>query len=66
MKSIFLKIILRAIKLAAKIIEIIVEKGDAADELRLKDLPGWSSLKKSVRHKEAMDMFRDKYKKARG
>jgi len=66
MKGIFLRLIVQIIKFAARIVEVILEKGDEADELRLKDLPGWSSLKKSVRHKEARAMFRKKYQKARG
>jgi hypothetical protein len=47
-----------AMTLAGKILDIIVEKGDDADDLRLKDIEGWADLKKSVRKKEALSAFK--------
>ena len=47
-----------AMTLAGKIMDIVAEKGDDADDLRLKDIEGWGDLKKSLREKEALNDFR--------
>ena len=44
--------------LVGEIVEIIADKGDDADEVRLKDIPGWEKLKKKCREKEALSAFR--------
>lgn len=51
-----------ALKLAGKIVDIIAEKGDDADDVRLKDIPGWNKLKKSCRERDAVNRFRREWK----
>ena len=58
-------LIANAMGLASKIIDIAVSKGDDADEVRLKDIPGWASLKKSVRKAEGLKHFRKEWAAAR-
>lgn len=48
--------------LVGEIIEIVAEKGDDADNLRLKDIPGWERLKKHTREKEALNRFRREWR----
>ena len=57
-----LEIVGGALKLAGKIVDIIAEKGDDADDIRLKDIPGWKDLKKSCREKDAVNRFRREWK----
>jgi hypothetical protein len=55
-------ILTAAFELAGEIVEAIVDKGDDADDIRLKDLAGWSKLKKSCRQKDALNRFRRLWK----
>jgi hypothetical protein len=55
-------IIAAGFDLVGEIIEAIVEKGDDADDMRLKDIPGWDKLKKSCREKKALNKFRRMWK----
>lgn len=53
-----LEIVSSVLKLAGGIVEIIAEKGDDADDVRLKDIKGWVDLKKKCRQKQALNAFR--------
>ena len=55
-------ILVAAFKLAGEIVEVIADKGDDADDVRLKDLDGWKELKKSCRQKEAVNRFKRLWK----
>ena len=50
-----------ALGLASKIMSIVADKGDKADNMRLKDIPGWTTLKKKCRKKEAVNKFKVKW-----
>lgn len=54
-----------AMGMASKIIDIAVSKGDDGDDIRLKDIPGWSKLKKSVRKAEGLKYFKKEWAAAR-
>lgn len=42
---------------SAKVIDAIEKHGDKADNMRLKDIPGWTRLKKRVRKAEGVRYF---------
>ncbi len=58
-------IISSGLNLAAEIIRIVAEKGDGADNMRLKDIKGWKTLKKRCRSQDAVRMFRRKFRESR-
>lgn len=60
-------VITSLLKFATSIVDIVRKKGDGADNIRLKDIPGWKTLKNRInRHDRAVARFREKYKASRG
>ena len=60
--SIIGTVLAEGFELVGEIIEAVIEKGDDADDMRLKDIPGFDKLKKRFRKKEARNRFRRLWK----